>query len=363
MFRPPAIAIVATLFLNVASFATTSAKPYAVGNCAPNLQSYPSISVAVSSVPAGSTVLVCPGNYPEQVLITQALTLKGVLVGGSDAAVVTVPSGGLSQSVTDHFGNTVFYQILVQNTAGPVNITNLGVDGTGASAPGGFLAGIFYYEASGTLSSVTTRNQTSSTQSGDAILAQSFGSAQTLTVQSSSVRGFDGGGISAFTDLTTPLLTATIKGNHVRGNDVNGTGIFLDGATGTVQSNIVTDASEALGLVGSAATVTANTLSGVSANPLTVYIQSGSNTLKGNKIDAAGGYGVQLVFAGTNVIELNTIVDSSTAVYGCYNSVSGNTVTGNTIIDAGVGVSLPSGNTFHPNIFSVVGTAVATCSG
>jgi hypothetical protein len=214
MFRPPAIAIVATVFLNVASFATTSAKPYAVGNCAPNLQSYPSISVAVSSVPAGSTVLVCPGNYPEQVLITQALTLKGVLVGGSDAAVVTVPSGGLSQSVTDHFGNTVFYQILVQNTAGPVNITNLGVDGTGASAPGGFLAGIFYYEASGTLSSVTTRNQTSSTQSGDAILAQSFGSAQTLTVQSSSVRGFDGGGISAFTDLTTPLLTATIKGNH-----------------------------------------------------------------------------------------------------------------------------------------------------
>jgi hypothetical protein len=82
----------------------------------------------------------------------------------------------LVQSVTDHFGNTVFYQVLVQNTAGPVNITNLGVDGTGASAPGGFLAGIFYDDASGTLSNVTARNQTSSTQSGEAILAQSFGS-------------------------------------------------------------------------------------------------------------------------------------------------------------------------------------------
>ena len=79
------------------------------------------------------------------------------------------------------------------------------------------------------------------------------------------------------------------------------------------------------------------------------------------KLDLLTGLGVQLVFAGTNVIQSNTIVDSSTAVYGCNNSVSGNTVTGNTIADAGVGVSLPAGNTFHPNVFSVVGTAVITC--
>ena len=36
MFRPAAIAFVATVFLNVASFAAISAKPYAVGNCPPN---------------------------------------------------------------------------------------------------------------------------------------------------------------------------------------------------------------------------------------------------------------------------------------------------------------------------------------
>lgn len=281
-------------------------------------------------------------------------------MGGSDAAVVTLPQSGL-QSVTDHYGFNYYYQILVQNTAGPVNITNLGVDGTGFSANDGFFAGIFYSEASGTLSSVSARNQTTPTNSGDAIVGQGFGSAQTLTVQNSSVRGFNNFGIVAFTDSTTPLLKAIIVGNHVHGTHDSGTGIFLDGATGTVQNNVVNDATEALGLVGSAAMVTSNALSGVAANPTTVYIQGGSNTLKANRIEAAGEYGIQLLFSGTNVIQSNTIVNSSTAVYGCNNSVSGNAVTGNTITDATVGISLPPGNTFHPNTFNVVGTAVATC--
>jgi hypothetical protein len=38
-----------------------SAATYAVGTCKPTLPSFLSISAAVSSVPAGSTIEVCPG--------------------------------------------------------------------------------------------------------------------------------------------------------------------------------------------------------------------------------------------------------------------------------------------------------------
>src|SRR5262249_29266981 len=97
-----------------------------VGTCLANVTSYPTISAAVSSVPAGTTVDVCPGAYAEQVTITEALTLTGVRVGTADQAVVTVPAGGLAANTTSMFGESVAAQILVQG-AGPVNITNISV--------------------------------------------------------------------------------------------------------------------------------------------------------------------------------------------------------------------------------------------
>jgi hypothetical protein len=360
MSRLTALAIVTTtLFLCAASFATTGPKPYAVGTCEPTLQSFTTISQAVSSVPAGSTILVCPGNYPEQVLINQPLTLQGVNIGGSGAAVVTVPSSGLVQSVTDQFTNTVYYQVLVQNPTGPVNITNLGVDGTG-NAISGFLAGIFYQDASGAITSVNARNQ-ATTGAGSGILVHSFTSAQTVTVQNTAVNGFDGGGIAMYTDQNAPMLTATIKTNNVHGNPFSA-GIFLQGVASTVQSNAI-DAPVGLVMNHSAATVTANTISG--NNPFgsgLLTIRGGSNTVKSNKIDAGGHLGVQLSEAGSNVLQSNTITNSSTAVYGCNNSVSGNTVTGNTITGATVGISMPIGNVLTPNKFFVVGTLVVPCT-
>ena len=59
-----------------------------VGHCIPNVQSYPTISAAVSGVTAGSTVEVCPGGYAEQVTITQPLTLIGLRVGTANQAVI-----------------------------------------------------------------------------------------------------------------------------------------------------------------------------------------------------------------------------------------------------------------------------------
>src|ERR1700686_617763 len=122
---------------------------YAVGSCKPSLTSYPTISVAVSTVPPGSTVEVCPNTYPEQVTIAQPLTLKGVTSGNAGQAVITVPSAGLAV-VTTGFSNSIAPQVAVTATAGPVNISDLTVDGTGNTVGGSgtWLVGFLYDEGS-----------------------------------------------------------------------------------------------------------------------------------------------------------------------------------------------------------------------
>jgi len=56
---------------------TAHATTVAVGSCTSHIF-FPSIQVAVNSVPSGSTIDICPGIYPEQVTITKKLTLIGV---------------------------------------------------------------------------------------------------------------------------------------------------------------------------------------------------------------------------------------------------------------------------------------------
>jgi len=106
----------------------------------------------VSRVPAGSTVLVCPGIYAEQVVISKPLTLAGTSNGSSAQAVIAVPSGGLS--ATSSLLGTLSPQVLVEATSGPVNITNITVDGTAfvANSCATILAGVYYdLNSSGTL--------------------------------------------------------------------------------------------------------------------------------------------------------------------------------------------------------------------
>jgi len=135
------------------------AASYAVGTCKPSLPSFTTISAAVSTVPPGSTVLVCPGTYPEQVTIAQPLTLKGVSSGNAGQAVITVPGSGLA-FVTTGFGYSI--AAMVDVTAGPVNISDITVDGAGNTVPAGnWFAGFLYNDgSSGTVNEITARNLT-----------------------------------------------------------------------------------------------------------------------------------------------------------------------------------------------------------
>src|ERR1035441_1828887 len=124
------LALVLFVALSGQAFSST----VAVGSCT-TLVHFNTIQLAVNSVPAGSTVKVCPGTYPEQVTIANKnLTLIGV---GPTASVVTVPAGGMVKNGTDLAAfpvPDVAAQILVQNST--VTISHLTVDGNGNGLDG-----------------------------------------------------------------------------------------------------------------------------------------------------------------------------------------------------------------------------------
>ncbi len=200
-------AIVWGLALALANFVAVSANAatFFVGAC--GSPTFPTIQAAVTAVPAGSTVDVCPGLYPEQVTINQRLTLQGVKSGTLNQAVVTAPAGGIvANTVSLATAYPIAAQIYVHDTTG-VAISNLTVDGSGnngltaCGAPN--LVGIYYQDASGTIRDVVTRNQTSVppngcgqgtgmgifVQSGISLVSGGAGTS-TVTVQNSSVHDF-----------------------------------------------------------------------------------------------------------------------------------------------------------------------------
>ena len=343
----------------------------AVGTCKPNLQSYSTIQDAVSNVAAGGTILVCAGAYPEQVLITKPLTMRGVLSGKAAASIITSPKGGLKQSTIDHLGNIWAAQVLVQSTAGPVDISDLSVDGANngisGSCPGLNVVGIYYQEASGVIDRAATRNQTTPCFHDAGIFLESFGPAnQVVTVENSSVRGFDGNGIYADTDFTAPTLTLTIASNLVTGEVGTATGMALGNIKGTVKSNIVERMFYGIEVFHATMTVTSNTVDGDGGSggaPL--IIDRDRSTLMGNRIDAAGATGAIFGDAGTSIFKSNTIFNFSLAVSGCSGSfppASGYTVSGNTMIDGNNGVRMTNSNTAGPNAYSSVATPVSSCT-
>ena len=185
---------------------------YAVGTCKPSLPSYITISAAVSGVPPFSTVLVCPGTYPEQVTIAQPLTLKGITSANAGQAVITVPGSGLS-FVTTGLGYQIAAQVAVTATAGAVNISDLTMDGTGNTVGGypPWLVGILYDDgSSGTVNEVTVRNlNTNSTATAGVWAENSTATNESVTIENSSFHDIDD---SAVITLGSTLL-ATAKGN------------------------------------------------------------------------------------------------------------------------------------------------------
>jgi hypothetical protein len=232
--------------------ALSAASTVQVGSCLSGLVKFTTIQAAINSVPSGSTIKICPGNYREQLLITDSLILLGVAHAGSDAVVIYPPTAGLVQNTTDQRG-AVAAQILVQSpTSTPISVSlsNLTVDGTGNNYNNDDLRGILYQDAGGTVNHVAVRNEIpgdvpTGIQSGQGIMVETtnFSGPATLNVLSSSVHNYNKNGILA--RYAGATLNAT--GNYVQGFGPtgvigqNGIELAFGGAAGTIKSNTVID--------------------------------------------------------------------------------------------------------------------------
>jgi parallel beta-helix repeat protein len=365
--------------------------------CQPSLAHFATIQSAVNAVPAGSTIKVCPGVYREQVVINKKLNLQGIpnSSGSQDAAVILPPTGGVLVNTTDQRG-AVAAQILVQNTAGPVLISNLTVDGKGNKYTADDLRGICYQDASGIVNHVAVRNEIpndvpTGDQSGQGILVETTSSPNaTLTVENSSVHNYNKNGIVA--RYAGANLIAI--GNYVQGSgpiDViaqNGIELAFSGATGSIKNNTVIDnfytpntSSSADILLYDAAengsiAVSGNTL-GNSNYAVSLFTDAAGTygdgvTVTGNKISGTSTFDAIDVCTNGNIITGNSIFNSSESGIhldaSCTGTGTGNNVSGNTILestcagiltDAGTG-TIGANNVFYTVPFPVT-SSTASC--
>jgi hypothetical protein len=313
----------------------------AVGTCT-TLVHFATIQKAVNSVPPGSIIKVCPGTYPEQVVIAEDLTLEGIASPAGDAAVILPPATGLVANTADvDTGKPIAAQLLVQN-AGPVSISNLTVDGTGNAITGCSpdLRGILFQNASGTVKHVAVRNQVpngipSGCQIGESIYVQTAagaGNSSTVTVEKSSVHNYNKNGITG-NDAGTTL---TLTGNYVQGAGVvpvpgaaqNGIQLGF-GATGTIQGNTVID------------NIYGDPTVAASANILLYDTADTSGiTVTGNRVGNSQ-LPIALITLGDDGANLGggvTVTDNHIFGTSAYDAIdvctNGNTVTGNTIFNS-----------------------------
>jgi hypothetical protein len=273
---------------------------------------------------------VCPGTYAEQVTITKSLTLVGVAAGTANQVLITVPANGLVQNAVSMFGESVAAQVLVDGPVnGPVNITNIAVDGTGGDMScTAWLAGIFYGSGtSGTVNRVRVSGQIDST-CGVGIWAENANSpGESVTVQSSTVYNVDSAGIFAGSG-TTPTLNANLNNNVVSASAAVAA-IDSDSVHGQVNGNNVSNSLFGVYDI-SNINVQGNTITGTTYG---IYMGNGGNA-SANAISGASE-GVLLGASGAT-LNNNIIMSSTTAgvEVGCFSANVG----GNVINDAPIGV-------------------------
>jgi hypothetical protein len=243
-----AILVVSMCFTAQSSQAAT----VVVGTCRTG-RSFTTIQAAVDAAPSGSTIDVCPGTYPEQVVIeAKTLTLVGILSGTNDAAILVPPAGGLMITGTRIGGRAVAAQILVQDSTG-VTISHLTVDGSGNALIGCLTnpIGIYFKNSSGRIIDSVARNQILDSrdqgcQVGLGIDVESNLGNPAVTVSNNSVHNYQKNGITAGGPGTGGGPTMAISSNTVVGIGAtpliaqNGIQIGF-GATGKVTGNTVAD--------------------------------------------------------------------------------------------------------------------------
>jgi parallel beta-helix repeat protein len=356
------VAVLASVAM-VLHAASALASTVVVGDasCNPGPKHYATIQEAVNAVPVGSTVLVCPGTYPEQVVITQSLTLKGFTDGTSGAAVITAPPTGLVANVTTAAYGLAAAQLALQNPgAGPIRISNLTIDGAGGGCPAGasHTIGIDLYnvgDASFThtgayVQNVVVRNQIDGCWLGEGIVVEnSFATVANNVVHNVVLNGITQIGGNTIFDANS-VQDCGSSGIQVS-NATQGVSAVVNNTVGSVHYGIVLDA----GTTG--AQVKNNTVGvgGSTGTLIDIAVVDGAmnNVVTSNSVSAAWT-GIYLQNTGENMVQFNNITHLSYYGITDQDSRGGNTITSNTISEAQYGLYRNNSGTdvLSPNTIS-----------
>lgn len=345
---------------------------------------YTTIQAGVTAVASGGTVYVCPGPpYPEQVIVNKPLSIIGLKIGNADSVVIAAPSTWVTTPDPDGSSN-IAAQLLVDGTPGPVNISNLTVDGNNnLPGCGANPVGIYYRNSSGTASYVNAINQNvpGGCSLGFGIFVESWLGVSNVTVSNSYVANYSKNGIVARHQGTTATFTI----NKVFGqgpttaNAENGIE-FAYGATGSATSNTVMDnvylppgtyAGSGIIVydsqnVTSQGNVIGNNQYGITYTSATAGGADGG-TIKSNSVYSTHWLDGIDVCSNNHAVTSNTVIGSDESGIhldaSCTSSGTGNTVTSNVISAACAGILDDSpglNGVFTSNFFNTVTNIVAT---
>ena len=355
------VLIVCFLLVLVVGSMPAFAATVAVGTCMPTKVSFDSLTDAVEGVPPGSTILVCPGVYKEQLVISKSLTLKGQTSGNSAYPVIMPPTGGLVSNaiglnVASFFaGGQPFAAQMVINSGAIVNLSDIAFDASGSNIPtcNPIVVAVLLQDASATLNHLSIKNQLQtgpppcpSTGSGSGVLAQNdSGGATTLKVQNSSFLDAAQALESDGALLTTTVSNSTFVGNP--GSNANAISILSGNST--IQGNLISDYNfpaagsnvnaSSFGILTQcvpSGTISNNTIASSQVGIFLSNVQcsgviNNNVTVNGNTVFNASAIGIDL--GETNgLIQGNDIRNTQTAIR-IPGSSAGNTIRNNTVND------------------------------
>jgi hypothetical protein len=356
-----------------------------VGTCKTSNHQYTTIQSAVNAAPANATILVCPGTYPEQVVITRPLTLKGISVPPLNNPTIAGPSSGVTigpiQPVTEEVASII--AVDTHGTPGSVNIQGIIVDGRTACQNRDELTGILYVSTSGTIHDSIIQTMDPACSDSGIWVENDNSWPMMVTAKNNVIKNIDGGyGIKALSGPSSSGLNFQVQDNMIsavgagaifgtNGNGVRASGnsieplgeaMIVDDAS-TVDHNVITIGPQDVALLidGNGSSITNNTITIGSAS-IGIGIDNANSTASVT-LNRIIGNSDQPTATGIFVLSPNVSIRSNTLGNlsdGIELPCSGKQVSSNNIFDTTVGIDgVPAGASLSNNFFNVPTPQVA----